>query len=294
MRVVNPDHHNKPKAKPRKLKRGKKPIIIIMVAFILIALLAIFWPAKSANAPTENSQQQKQSNQITPAPEPPKPKQLKTFTGEQFKNLYESFAYPNTEKITESLSITGNAEADKRIRMLAEARGYKVRSIPVAPIKKIGDPNLGSDDLLQSRALEAWRVLQANAKKDGIDIRILSAYRSPELQRSIFRDRLNATGATADQIASGNADSAVNSVLITSSVPGYSRHHTGYTVDFQCGSGTLEAFESSACFNWISKNNYEKAKIAGWIPSYPEGAGKQGPDPEPWEYVWVGTDVVYQ
>jgi len=33
-------------------------------------------------------------------------------------------------------------------------------------------------------------------------------------------------------------------------------------------------------------------KRFGFIPSYPENSGKQGPEPEPWEYVWVGEDVL--
>jgi LAS superfamily LD-carboxypeptidase LdcB len=39
----------------------------------------------------------------------------------------------------------------------------------------------------------------------------------------------------------------------------------------------------------MSKDNYLQAKKYGWIPSYPEGAQQQGPEPEAWEYVWVGT-----
>lgn len=266
------------------------------VLLLVIVGVIIFWPFNQASAPEGKIEEPKLSPQISPPAPPPAPKvkTLKTFTSEEFRQLYESVVYPNTEPIAQNLSITGNATADSRIRSLAESRGYKIRSIPVAPISKIGDPNLSGDDLLQTRALEAWRVLKDMAKKDNVNIRILSGYRSPELQRSIFNSRLNATGATTSQVAAGQADSKVDYVLTTTSVPGYSRHHTGYTVDFQCGSGTLEAFSSSACFSWISKNNYENAKKAGFIPSYPPGVLKQGPEPEPWEYVWVGTDKLYQ
>jgi LAS superfamily LD-carboxypeptidase LdcB len=297
MRIIEPQQHHfhkTPKAKFRKPKNKRLQAIILLVA-IFIILCVVFWPSNKAAAPTDNAVKTGSNTiQISPAPPPPRPKVLKTFTGDEFRDLYNNFAYPNTEQITSTLSITGNATADARIRKLSESRGYKLRSIPVAPIQKIGDPNLSGDDLLQSKALEAWRELQKNAKQSNIDIRILSAYRSPELQRSIFNSRLNATGVSIAQIANGEADGAVNAVLKTTSVPGYSRHHTGYTVDFQCGNGTLEAFENSPCYTWISKNNYENAKKAGWIPSYPAGTSLQGPDPEPWEYVWVGTDSLYQ
>jgi LAS superfamily LD-carboxypeptidase LdcB len=72
-------------------------------------------------------------------------------------------------------------------------------------------------------------------------------------------------------------------------VPGYSRHHTGYTIDLWCEDGS-STFLSSSCYKWISDNNYLKAKQSGWIPSYPAGTDDQGPEPEPWEYVWVGTE----
>lgn len=290
MRVIEPQQHTK--ARPRKSKKFSPPKLILAV--LALAVMAfVFWPSNKAAAPESNQNTQQEDKSAQPAPLP-KPKVLKIFTGEQFKQLYDNFAYPNTEQISSTLPITGNAQADIRIRSLAEARGYKLRSIPVAPIQKIGDPNLTGDDLLQSRALEAWRQLQKTAQQENINLRILSGYRSPELQRSIFNSRLNATGATPAQVAAGQADNLVDYVLKTTSVPGYSRHHTGYTVDFQCGTGSLEAFENSACFKWISANNYEKAKQAGWIPSYPLGAPKQGPDPEPWEYVWVGTEPLYE
>ena len=49
-------------------------------------------------------------------------------------------------------------------------------------------------------------------------------------------------------------------------------------------------FGSTRAYEWLSSDNYLNAKRFGFIPSYPQGAGKQGPDPEPWEYVWVGED----
>src|SRR5690606_25521512 len=38
--------------------------------------------------------------------------------------------------------------------------------------------------------------------------------------------------------------------------------------------------------------NYANAKRFGFIPSYPPDGGKQGPEPEPWEFVWVGVEVI--
>jgi len=94
-------------------------------------------------------------------------------------------------------------------------------------------------------------------------------------------------------VAAGAADDKVNTVLITSSIPGYSKHHTGYTLDLLCGGWEFENFKNSPCQKWIIADNYKVAKENGFIPSYPDGADIQGPDPEAWEYVWVGAERLY-
>jgi len=216
---------------------------------------------------------------------------FKFFTGDQFQRLYESLIFPNTQAISQAPEITGNEAVDLRIRTIAESRGYSLRSIPILPIIKTSSPNLSGEDLLQPKASSGWRVLSEMAKKEGVPIRLNSAYRSIEYQRNLFLARLRANGGDNAGIAAGQADDAVVRTLHMTAPPGYSRHHTGYTIDLACeNSGT--SFEKSMCFNWLSANNYDKAKRAGWVPSYPDGAPEQGPEPEPWEYVWVGLNQV--
>ncbi len=227
------------------------------------------------------------STTTTKKEETPKAKTtLKTSTGQEFEDLYNSFAYPNTNEIIEQPSITGNPEADLRIRDIALARGYRLRSNPKSPM-----PNY-EEFTFQQLALNDFNRLKKAALDAGMGLGISAAFRSPEDQREIFIGRMRAAGISAEQIAAGTQGAAVSSLLATTAVPGYSRHHTGYTLDLACGG--WDVFAYSPCFRWLNANNYEQAKIHGWIPSYPDGAVNQGPDPEPWEYVWVGTDVLYQ
>ena len=72
--------------------------------------------------------------------------------------------------------------------------------------------------------------------------------------------------------------------------PGYSRHHSGYTIDI---SGSTPIFANSPGFDWISKDNYANSREFGFIPSYPPNTPNQGPNPEEWEYIWVGKDVLF-
>lgn len=303
MRVIEPGNKwlrkSKEQSKDRKSDKGHlmrfKPIV---AAVIIVAVATTFSLARDhlkKNNPVSVSKKTKSSLATATDTSPPPPKTtIKIFSAQQFKELYDQTIYPNTQFITEPLQISGNRTADDHLRSLAEARGYKLRSLPVAPIFKIGDPNLKDDDLLQQKSLDGWHELQTAAKKAGLPLRIVSGYRSPEYQRNLFLARLSAKGVTISQVAAGQADQAVIDVLRTTAPPGYSRHHTGYTVDLQCDNGTLEAFVNSPCYTWISQTNYLNAKLYGWIPSYPAGAAQQGPEPEPWEYVWVGKDAVRQ
>ncbi|NJK71166.1 M15 family metallopeptidase [Candidatus Gracilibacteria bacterium] len=142
--------------------------------------------------------------------------------------------------------------------------------------------------------------MQKAAKEDGVEISIVSGYRSVDNQQDLFASRFEALSRVdnsgqlydANEIVSGKADNTINKVLEQSSVPGYSKHHTGYTIDINQndGSGDLTSFGNTDAYKWVSANNYFNAKRFGFVPSYPSGAKNVGPEPEPWEYVWVGTE----
>lgn len=213
---------------------------------------------------------------------------LKVLKGDEFTDLYSSVIYPNTQLIADPPTITGDDDVDAKIRSLAEARGYSRTPTPEQAVVRIQDePRLDStDNLLQPLAAKDWQRLKKAASDDGYALSLLSAYRSPEAQREIFLNRLYASISLED-LKNGNGEAIINATLELTAVPGYSRHHTGYTIDLWCEDGSL-AFVASDCYQWISQNNYEMAMEYGWIPSYPEGSKTQGPEPEPWEYVWVG------
>lgn len=274
-----------PKKVSKKRKRSsKKLLFLLLVTTVAVAGFLVyqqFYSSSKVSAPS--------SNEVRPSIPASAPKKgvLKTFTGEQFKTLYNSIAYPNTQQISEETPITGNTSADARIRTLAIAKGYLPRSAPVTDTFV----DVGSGMKLQERAVGPWLDMKASAKTAGLDFGLPAAYRSADDQKVIFLGRLSAQGVNIDRIASGIHDAQINQVLRSTAVPGYSRHHTGYTIDIFCDNNPVN-FDKSTCFKWLSANNYENAKKYGWIPSYPDGAGQQGPDPESWEYVWVGVDAV--
>lgn len=259
-------------------------IIKWLVAAVLVSILLLsgyLLVFHDTSKEEHNERPGSSENQI-----PAKKGVLKTFSGQQFRELYDSIAYPNSAFISEKSAITGSQEADQRITTIAEKRGYKLRSAPVTN----NFVEVVKNRALQPKAAAAWRSLKKAAENDGNSFGLTEAYRSADSQKAIFLERLG--DVSTIEISAGRMDERIDSILKTTAVPGYSRHHTGYTVDVSCDSDPGVLFENSACFEWLSEDNYKNAKEHGWIPSYPEGGGRQGPEPEAWEYVWAGKDIL--
>lgn len=283
MRVIEP--HKRKEAHQAKEQHEKGTRLAIAIALVLLG--GMFYAGYRSINQTETASEPAPAISQASA-EQPKKGVLKTYTGQQFRELYEKFAYPNTQRIDENSPITGNVAADAHIKQLAAARGYIIRSAPVADTFVAVAPNMS----LQEKASQPWVDLQNKAKEAGQILKITAAYRSAADQRTIFLNRLSAQGVVNDQIATGRYDSQINRVLASTAPPGYSRHHSGYTVDIACENDPYSTFDKSLCFEWLSADNYKNAKIFGWIPSYPIGTDKQGPEPEAWEYAWVGKDTL--
>lgn len=294
MRVIQP---KKMSASPKKTRINTRVVVLLVV----FAALGLFLLQTTISGNLLNLGQVKgtvSSVSELPAQEPiVSSDNIREFTGAEFRTIYSSTlpGYPNMREFSTPPEITGDDQADARIRTIAERRGFVLTGVPVAPLVKTDEPLLKgtSDDLMQPLAFTAWKKLQESAKKANIPLELFSAYRSPERQREIFTERLFARGVTTAQIARGTTDNAVDATLSMTALPGYSRHHTGFTADFTCGDGTY-VFGASICYDWLKKHNFLHAKEHGWIPSYPEGAGIQGPEPEPWEFVWVGKTKLVQ
>ncbi len=290
MRIIEQKYTNKSR---QKQKKNRTHIKLILVSLLAVAGWLLYQDIYVDDTPpTEVVKIQTASNVVQDesavAKEVSGLKALRIFTDNEFRIFYDNLLQPNLARVTNPPSISGNTVADVRIRKIAEDRGYRFRNSP--------DVDLVSVDgyLLQEDLARPWQSMKKVAADNGLQISILSGFRSVERQRTLFLSRLTATGATIEQVASGDADSKVDQVLVTSSIPGYSKHHTGYAFDLLCAGFTLENFKNSPCNTWLSADNFKVAKEHGFIPSYPPLADSQGPDPEAWEYIYVGTDLLYE
>lgn len=294
MRIVEPKHFEQ--QKPPAKKRTKPTFLILTVLIVAPVLAWIQFRPDGATSNQESGAVNNESNESTEenitivesVPVDTVKDTLRLFSDNEFKIFYDNLLQPNMLKVENPPVISGNDIADARIRKIAEDRGYRLRSSPAGKLISI------EGNMLQPQILDSWKTLKAEALKKGLTMTIVSGYRSVEDQRNLFLERLSATGASIESVAEGKSDKQVDKVLITTSIPGYSKHHTGYTIDILCSGYAFENFKNSPCNDWIIADNYKVAKENGFIPSYPPSADAQGPDPEAWEYVWVGTDLLYE
>lgn len=200
------------------------------------------------------------------------------YTGDQFQELYDhavTTVLPRLAQPTDVSIITGDENLDERIWQIAFSRGYRLR--PVAT----GGMSSADGVPMQPQAAQAWQELKSAARSAGLQFIVSSAYRSPASQRAQFLSKLD-----------GTSDEAINAALTWWSIPGASKHHSGYALDFRYADGTFGEFRQTPDYAWLAKDNFHNAKSFGFIPSYPDDSSAQGPNPEPWEFVWVGVDMI--
>jgi D-alanyl-D-alanine carboxypeptidase len=135
----------------------------------------------------------------------------------------------------------------------------------------IGKDIFDRDQKMAAPAARAWSGMKKAAASAGIELQVVSAYRSVEYQVGIFGRKLEA-GQNMTQI------------LKVSAAPGYSEHHSGHALDISTpGYVALEeTFENSPAFEWLKKS----AGDFGFKMSYPRN-NPHGLAYEPWHWCWV-------
>ncbi len=285
MRVIEPRRSHKTKMH---LKKNRWPTLTSSLLIIFGSLSLLAWNYHARNSLIGIMGVLSQNTSKDARINSPSQQGYRYFAAPEFQELSGSFIYPNTQKITQPPSITGNSLADARLRIIASSRGYTLQSVPVATIVSVPNANI----LLQEKAAIGWSSLQANAQAQNIPLAIQAGYRSIEMQRELFSTSLKDAKISVQQIASGQVDSQLVTVLRSVAIPGYSKHQTGFTIDLACNGFT--SFKASPCYQWMSSNNYLNAKQQGWIPSFPEGLSENSPEPDYAQFEWVGRQPLLQ
>ncbi len=207
------------------------------------------------------------------------------YSNNEFIQLFSS-TKGKFEKDSKLPFLYHNQKVDSYLKEIAEKRGYQ--KYPFAKENLL--VNFGKYKI-HKEVKESYEAMSRAMQKENIPLHFVSGYRSFDHQNKIFKSKMGPINLK--NVLDGTYDEKIMKVLNLSALPGYSKHHTGYAVDFGCGDDYLVyQFADTACYKWMSENNFENAKRFGFIPSYPNGVVDQGPNPEPWEYLWVGKDTL--
>ena len=276
MRVIEP---NQSAGKAAIKKRRHFPVVVSVLILLCAGLFLVM--SGRTHAPIEA-----EKNQESVAPQTDSNETIDAVLSDsEFRQLYNNLRQPNTARIENPPPIVTDDLADRHIIELAEARGYLLRYEATDQLKSVDGV------LLQPDAADGWIALKSAAQKAGLSLQVTSGYRSVNEQLSVFRTRLNATNASLASIANGSIDKQLEAVMDRTAPPGYSRHHSGYALDLFCPGTDFYKFQESKCHEWLVADNYKQARLHGFIPSYPDQTTLQGPKPEAWEYIWVGTEL---
>ncbi len=169
---------------------------------------------------------------------------------------------PAALRMLETLGIPLQWVTERKLQEFVEASALTLAEVEAN----------GRKHLLTPDAARAWQQLKTAASRHGVDIFIVSAFRSVERQAAIIEGKL-ASGSTIEQIVTVNAP------------PFFSEHHTGCAVDIGTpGSAALEReFEHTPAFAWLSAN----AHAFGFQLSYPLN-NANGYVYEPWHWRFTG------
>ena len=133
----------------------------------------------------------------------------------------------------------------------------------------------GREEFLDKTAANAFNRMKSDAKTSGVDITIISGFRSIAQQKKLFLKQINKRGGK-------------EAAARFSAPPGYSEHHTGYALDIGEGQNIDTyikfEFEYTEAYLWLVKNAHKY----GFELSFPKN-NLQGVSYEPWHWRFVGS-----
>ena len=132
---------------------------------------------------------------------------------------------------------------------------------------------------LRTGAIKPARELMNAAKRDGVNLYIVSGYRSYQLQTQLFNNRVKKY-----QNQGMSYKNAYKKASMINAVPGTSEHQLGLAIDFN---SLDQSFGETKEGKWLYKNAWKY----GFVFRYPkESVGVTGIMYEPWHYRYVGVN----
>jgi zinc D-Ala-D-Ala carboxypeptidase len=134
---------------------------------------------------------------------------------------------------------------------------------------------VGKMQRLAPPTAHSWRQMKQTAALAGVELLLVSGFRSIQQQTGLFRQKL----------AAGHK---IDAILRVNAAPGFSEHHTGRAIDVATpGSRPLTAeFEHSPAFAWLTANAAEFGFKMPYVRD-----NEFGFDYEPWHWSQLGAEA---
>ena len=209
-------------------------------------------------------------------------KELKIY---RFTNMYDSFSQIPLPVVTSKTTSTSTQETTINCTDCFLAPVDKYHSLPSTYIPAVINTSLPGGGQLTYNTINALKNLSNDAKSYGIDITIISAYRSYQTQITTFNYWVSQQKKNG--LSQAEAEIQANKI---SAKPGHSEHQLGTTADINCS--TCGHFDSSAknlaLYQYLEQNAYK----FGFVISYPQGKdGLTGYSYEPWHIRFIGIEL---
>ena len=138
---------------------------------------------------------------------------------------------------------------------------------------------------VDKRIFDDLEKMLDDARKEGLSPIICSSYRTPEKQKSLYKNKIS------KYLSDGfsNQEAAIEAAKWVA-VPGTSEHQTGLAVDIVAESYQIldKGQENTSEQKWLMQNSYKY----GFILRYPENKSDiTGICYEPWHYRYVGKEA---
>lgn len=266
------------KMKKRKIKKGPKIVLILLIVFLAIGGLII--NQKNQETEEKSKKQTKEEQKIEKLKSIP-------YYKKEYQKRYLEYQKENPNLSVENIVTYVNIGIDKPYYTnTKKAENLNTNLILVNKYNYLTEDyipeNLEPIDIAYARsgmqlvreAKEAFETLSEDAKKEGMNIIAMSSYRSYDYQVNLYDNYVATDGKEAADTYSARA--------------GYSEHQTGLAVDVYNKVLPYTSFEETEEFNWMQENAYKY----GFILRFPKDkVNITGYQYESWHYRYVGKEA---
>ncbi len=201
----------------------------------------------------------------------------------------ESTTEATTEVTTETTVETEEVEPKTEIsdvEFIVDEHFFLVnREYPLLDDYEIETDYVQGSYELEVTAAKYCRDMIEAAREDGIELKVLSAYRTVSYQKKLFERNIE----SRMEKYGWSYDEAYADVLINIALPGTSEHNAGLAVDVVTEDDwdTYEAFDQTKEYRWLQENAADYGFILRYLKDKTDITGYIY---EPWHYRYVGVE----